>query len=103
MFSVQNGELYLALQRCLRLLQLDELSAELGDAVLSSLHSSWGVAVLGNDPEDALYALHAVGTLLGGGLQACEQLLRRLPRISCRLRVPAPSASQTVKGQIPGR
>ncbi len=79
----------LAFQSCLRLLQLNELSSELGNTILGSLHAARRVAVLSNDLEDALNALHAVGTLLRGGLQPGKQLLGGLPRISGCLCIPA--------------
>ena len=79
----------LAFQSCLRLLQLNELSSELSNTVLGSLHAARRVAVLSNDLENALNALHAVGALLRGGLQPGKQLLRGLPRISGSLCVPA--------------
>ncbi len=84
-----NSTTDLAFQGCLRLLQLNELSPEFGDTVLSSLHTGGGVAVLGNDPQDALDALHAVGSLLGGGLQAGKQLLGGLPGVPSCLSIPA--------------
>ncbi len=86
---VHAGCADLAFQSCLGLLQLNELSSELGDTVLSSLHAARRVAVLSNDLQDALNALHAIGTLLRGGLQPGKQLLGGLPRISGCLCIPA--------------
>ena len=100
--AIQTGSMgtNLTLKGCLRLLQLYELSTELGHAVLSSLHSSRRVTILRNDSEDALNALHAVGALLGGGFQPGKELLRSLSGVTCCLCISAVQEGTDNEGTV---